>query len=100
MASSTVEARVAATVITLKDSLSLDVLLQALDREKRMLMLAIDQARSKVAAFEAKFGVQHRTGLFGTADDMELIEWEGEQETLARLLTRLQRLEEIRVESE
>jgi hypothetical protein len=31
---------------------------------------------------------------------MELIEWEGEQETLARLLTRLQRLEEIRVESE
>lgn len=90
----------AATVITLKDSLSLDVLLQALDREKRMLTLAIDQAKSKVAAFEAKFGVQHRAGLFGTADDMELIEWEGEQETLARLLTRLQRLEEIRVESE
>jgi hypothetical protein len=50
MASSTVEGRVAATVITLKDSLSLDVLLQALDRGKRMLTLAIDLAKSKTVA--------------------------------------------------
>lgn len=85
-------------IITLKDDLSLAVLQQAIEREKRLLALAIDQAEAKVAAFEARFGTRDRQSLFGTGDDMDLIEWEGEEETLARLRPRLQRLKELQIE--
>ncbi len=85
-------------IITLKDDLSLAVLRQAIEREERLLGLAIDQAEAKVAAFEARFGTRERKSLFGTVDDMDLIEWEGEEETLLRLRPRLQRLKELQVE--
>lgn len=85
-------------IITLKDDLSLAVLRQAIEREERLLGLAIDQAEAKVAAFEARFGTRDRKSLFGTVDDMDLIEWEGEEETLVRLRPRLQRLKELQVE--
>ncbi len=58
------------------------------------------QVEAKLAAFEAKFGTRDRKGLFGKVDDMTLVEWEGEQETLARLRPRLQRLQEFQVESQ
>lgn len=87
-------------IITLKDDLSLVVLQQAIEREKRLLSLAIDQAKARVAAFEARFGTRDRQSLYGKADDMALIEWEGEEDTLIRLRPRLQRLEELQVESQ
>ena len=88
----------AKTIITLKDDLSLAVVQHAIEREKRLLTLAINQAEEKLAVFEARFGTHNRQSLFGTVDDMDLIEWEGEEDTLARLRQRLQRLKEIQVE--
>lgn len=88
----------AETIITLKDDLSLAVVQQAIEREKRLLTLAINQGEEKLAAFEARFGTSDRQRLFGTVDDMDLIEWEGEEDTLTRLRQRLQRLKEIQVE--
>jgi hypothetical protein len=88
----------AKTIITLKDDLSLAVIQHAIDREERLLTLAINQVEEKLAAFEARFGTRDRQSLFGTVDDMDLIEWEGEEDTLARLRQRLQRLKEIQVE--
>lgn len=85
-------------IITLKDDLSLAVVQQAIEREKRLLTLAISQAEAKVAAFEARLGTRDRQSLFGKTDDMDLIEWEGEEETLTRLRSRLQRLKELQVE--
>lgn len=88
----------AETIITLKDDLSLAVIQHAIEREKRLLTLAINHVEEKLAAFEARFGTRDRQSLFGTVDDMNLIEWEGEEDTLVRLLQRLQRLKEIQVE--
>jgi hypothetical protein len=85
-------------IITLKDDISVAVVQEAIEREKRLLALAISQAETKVAGFESRFGTRDRQGLFGKADDMVLIEWEGEQETLARLRLRLERLKELQVE--
>ncbi len=85
-------------IITMQDSLSSTVLQEAIEREKQVLRLSIDQVEANVAAFERKFGTPERTSLFGKVDDMQLIEWEGEEETLARLRPKLQRLEEIQVE--
>ncbi len=86
-------------VITLRDSLSQTVLQHAMEREKRVLVLSIGQVEAKIAAFEAKYGACDAKSLYGKVDDMELIEWEGEQETLVRLRAQLQRLEEIQVDS-
>lgn len=86
-------------IITLKDDLSLSVLQQAIEREKRLLSFSIEQAETKLAAFESRFGTRDRQSLFGKVDDMDLIEWEGEEETLVRLRPRLQRLKELQVES-
>ena len=87
-------------IISLKDSLSQTVVQHALEREKTALRLSIAQIEAKTAAWEAKYGSQDRKQLFGKVDDLELVEWEGERETLARLRARLQRLEEIQVESQ
>ncbi len=86
-------------VITLNDSLTQTVLQDAIGREKSVLTLAIAQAESKIAAFERKYGALERTKLYGKANDMELVEWEGERETLNRLRSRLERLEALQVES-
>ena len=86
-------------VITLNDSLTQTVLQDAIGREKSVLTLAIAQAESKIAAFERKYSALDRTKLYGKTDDMDLVEWEGERETLSRLRSRLERLEAIQVES-
>jgi hypothetical protein len=85
-------------IITMQDSLSSTVLQEAIEREKEVLRLSISQVEANVATFERKFETCDRTSLFGKVDDMQLIEWEGEEETLARLRPKLQRLEEIQVE--
>jgi hypothetical protein len=89
----------ATEVITLKDALSRTVLQQAIERERRALNLSVAVVSAKLEAFEKKYGALDRDALYGKADDLELIEWEGEQETLARLRARLERLEGIRIES-
>ncbi len=86
-------------VITLKDSFSQNVLQHAINREMRVLHLSVTQVQAKLASWEGKYHVDDPKSLFGKVDDMELIEWIGEQETLSRLRSRLQCLEEIQGES-
>ena len=52
----------------------------------------------KVKDFEAKYGKLNRSSLYGKVNDMELLEWEGELETLERLNKKLRSLEEITFE--
>ena len=86
-------------VITLKDALSRMVLQQAIERERRVFDFSIAQVSAKLEAFQKKYGAMDSNSLYGKVDDLELVEWEGEKETLARLRARLERLEGIRVES-
>ena len=86
-------------VITLKDSFSQDVLQHAINREMRVLHLSVTQVQAKLTSWEGKYQADDPKGLFGKVEDMELVEWIGEQETLSRLRSRLQCLEEIQVES-
>ena len=54
-----------------------------------------DKLQHKLKDFENRYGKLDRKSLYGKIDDMELIEWEGEIETLERLQKKLRSLEEI-----
>jgi len=70
----------------------------AIHVEVELLKNAIQKTEAKLRAFEAKHGTLDRAPLYGKADDMELLEWEGESETLERLKSELNALEEITFE--
>ena len=67
----------------------------AIDTEIYLLKKTIDKIQEKIKTFESKYGELNRGNLYGKIDDMELIEWEGELETLQRIQKRLKSLEEI-----
>ncbi|HBI23592.1 MAG: hypothetical protein A2Y48_10495 [Nitrospirae bacterium RIFCSPLOW2_12_42_9] len=67
----------------------------AIDTEIYLLKKALDKVKEKIKEFEIKYGELDRESLYGKIDDMELIEWEGETETLQRIQKRLKSLEEI-----
>ncbi len=67
----------------------------AIDTEIYLLKKTIDKIQEKIKTFESKYGELNRENLYGKIDDMELIEWEGELETLQRIRKRLKSLEEI-----
>ncbi|MBI5406539.1 MAG: hypothetical protein HZA18_02455 [Nitrospirae bacterium] len=67
----------------------------AIDTEIYLLKKALDKVQEKIKGFESKYGELDRENLYGRIDDMELIEWEGEIETLQRIQKRLKSLEEI-----
>ncbi|MBI4378562.1 MAG: hypothetical protein HY578_05630 [Nitrospinae bacterium] len=66
--------------------------------EINLLNKAINRIQSKLKDFENKYGKLDRKSLYGKVDDMELIEWEGEMETLGKLQKKLKSLEEITFE--
>jgi hypothetical protein len=70
----------------------------AIHTEIELLKKAILKTEGKAQAFETRYGKLDRASLYGKADDMELLEWEGELETLDRLKVRLRSLEEITFE--
>jgi hypothetical protein len=70
------------------------------DLEATMLKRKLDNVQNKIAAFENRYGQLDRESLYGKVDDMELIEWEGEIETLDRLQEKLTRLKQIAFEYE
>ena len=45
----------------------------------------ISGIQDKITGFEDQYGKLDREAMYGQVDDMELIEWEGELETLERL---------------
>ncbi len=67
----------------------------AIDTEIYLFKKALAKVQEKISSFESKYGKLDRENFYGKIDDMELIEWEGEIETLQRILKRLRSLEEI-----
>lgn len=70
----------------------------AIDTEVHVLRKTLEKIRNKLSAFERKYGKLDRDKLYGKVDDMELVEWEGEIESLKRVERRLKSLEEITFE--
>lgn len=70
----------------------------AIHTETDLLRKAVQITQSKLQEFENKYGKFDRDSLYGKVDDMELVEWEGELETLKRLKANLKSLEEITFE--
>ena len=66
--------------------------------EKELLKKAINRSQIKVDDYEKKYGKMNREKLYGKVDDMELIEWEGEIDTLEKLERNLSSIEEITFE--
>ncbi len=63
--------------------------------EAEMLRKAIRNISYKIDHFEKKYGTADHDSLYGKADDMELLEWEGEIETIKKLQAKLNTFEEI-----
>lgn len=66
----------------------------ALYVEQQLLKRLMLRTQKKLDAFERAYRVLDRDRLYGQVDDMELLEWEGEIETLEKLRTHLQSLSE------
>jgi len=72
-----------------------------LQNETYLLRKTVQNVRSKIMNFEEKYGFSETMSLlYGKVDDMEMIEWEGELETLKRLEKKLVALEGVHVETE
>ncbi len=70
------------------------------DLETAILNKEIGNVESKLKAFENRYGNLDREVLYGQVDDMELLEWEGEIETMKRLREKLTRINQIVFENE
>ncbi|OIP64407.1 MAG: hypothetical protein CO150_01515 [Nitrospirae bacterium CG_4_9_14_3_um_filter_53_35] len=70
----------------------------AIDTEAHVLRKTVERIRNKITEFEKKYGSPDRKKLYGKIGDMELLEWEGEIETLKRVERKLKSLEEINFE--
>ena len=70
----------------------------AIHTETDLLRKAVQRTQSKLQEFENKYGKFDRDSLYGKVNDMELVESEGELETLKRLKANLKSLEEITFE--
>ncbi len=67
----------------------------AINTEIQLLRKTADKIQNKIKDFENRHGTLDRENLYGKVNDMELLEWEGEIETLQRVQSRLKSLEEI-----
>ncbi len=70
----------------------------AIHTEVNLLRKAVRRTQAKLQEFENRYGKFDRDSLYGKVGDMELLEWEGELETLKRLQEKLKSLAEIRFE--
>ncbi len=70
------------------------------DLEKTILKKQIGNVQNKITHFENRYGQRDREALYGQVDDMELIEWEGEVETISRLNEKMTCLDQIVFEVE
>jgi predicted nucleic acid-binding Zn-ribbon protein len=68
--------------------------------ETELLKKQVRNIQNRIAAFEHRYGKADRDSLYGQVDDMELIEWEGEIETMNRMQKKLTSLEQIAYEYE
>ncbi|GBD98373.1 hypothetical protein BMS3Abin07_00385 [bacterium BMS3Abin07] len=70
----------------------------AIHTEVDLLKKAVGRTQAELQEFENRYGKLDRDSLYGKVDDMELLEWEGELETLTRLQEKLKSLAEITFE--
>ena len=71
----------------------------AINAEILLMQRSLAKTQGKINRFEVKYGrTADRSALYGHVDDMELIEWEGEVETLKKLQEKLSSLEDIQIE--
>ena len=66
--------------------------------EVTLLRRALSRTQQKIQTFERQYGTRNRDELYGRVDDMELVEWEGEIETVSRLRQKLAAMEDISLE--
>jgi len=85
-------------IIETDDTWTRDKIKFAIDTEVHVLRKTAERVQKKILNFERQFGPLDREKLYGLVEDMELVEWEGEVETLKRLTLRLKSLEEINFE--
>jgi hypothetical protein len=82
-------------IIETKDHWTKEKIKFAINTEIQLLRKTADKIRNKIKDFENRYGKLDREKLYGKVNDMELLEWEGELETLQKVQTRLKSLEEI-----
>ncbi len=70
----------------------------AIDTEIHLLKKTVEKISRKIQDYENTHGPLSREKLYGKVDDMILLEWEGETESLRRVQGRLKSLEEISFE--
>lgn len=70
----------------------------ALKIETELQIKAVKKCKEKLNQFEKKYGELNRDEFYAEIDDMELIVWEGEMETLSKLQEKLKSFEEITFE--
>ena len=85
-------------VIETDDSWTREKIRDSIYKETNLLKKAVEKIQNRLKDFEKKYGKLDRQSLYGKLDDMELIEWEGEIETLEKLQKKLNSLEEITFE--
>ncbi len=68
--------------------------------EIKILKKQVLNIQNKITHFEHLYGNRDRDALYGQVDDMELLEWEGEIETINRLKKKLNSLEQLSFEYE
>lgn len=71
---------------------------EAIHTEIEMLRRAAQRTQIKLKDFENKHGKFDRNSFYGKVDDLILVEWEGELETLKKLQEKLKSLEDITFE--
>ena len=85
-------------IIETDDTWAREKIKDAIYIEIDLLRKIVNKIQHKLRDFEGKYGKLNRESLYGKIDDLELIEWEGEIETLERLQKKLKSLEEITFE--
>jgi len=70
----------------------------AIDTEIHLLRKTFEKIQQKIRNYESRYGMLDRQKLYGKIDDLELVEWEGELESLKRVQHKLKSLEEINFE--
>ncbi len=87
-------------IVEKNDGWTLKKIQSWVDLETVILKKEIGNIENKIKTFENRYGNVARDDLYGQVDDMDLLEWEGEIETMKRLREKLTRLDRIVFENE
>jgi len=86
-------------IVEANNNWALEKVRGAIATEINILKRAVEKTKNKLSAYEKKYGkIKNRKSLYGKVDDLEMIEWEGEVETLQKLRQKLSLLKEINLE--